>query len=200
MTKVKVRDQDVWTILQRVGLITALSASMIFAGGRIASAEEAGNAAFEMSTDYPGITAKAGDNISFSLDFYGVSGDTCDAALSVTDMPEGWEGIFKGSSSSQISRVHINTADGAVAQDLASFSLDIPEDAQDGVYTVELQALVGRSPQWMAGILCAVRREQPGGQHQCGSRLQPGSDSDDYTSGWTQRRRIYHSMYGDFRR
>ena len=140
MTKVKVRNQDGWTIWQRVGVIAALSASMILAGGRIASAEEVGNTAFEMSTDYPGITAKAGDNISFSLDFYGVSGDTCDAVLSVADMPEGWEGIFKGSSSSQISRVHINTADGAVAQDLASFSLDIPEDAQDGVYTVELQA------------------------------------------------------------
>lgn len=137
MEKVKAQNLDGWTVLRRAGLITALSASVLLAGRtRVFAAETA----FEMSTDYPGITAKAGESVSFSLDFFGAAGESCDAALSVTEMPEGWEGTFKGSTNNQISRVHINTANDMIAEDMATFSLNIPEETQDGTYTVELQA------------------------------------------------------------
>lgn len=92
-----------------------------------------------MSTDYPGVTVKAGETVNFALDFESLSGAGCDAALSVESIPEGWEGYFRGNSSGQISRVHIGE-DTEKNEGLATFNLTLPEDAQDGTYMVELKA------------------------------------------------------------
>ena len=61
------------TMLRKAGLITVLSVSALWAGAASVFAEET---SFEMSTDYPGITAKAGDNVTFSLDFQGTAGES----------------------------------------------------------------------------------------------------------------------------
>ncbi|MDY5022031.1 MAG: NEW3 domain-containing protein [Blautia sp.] len=147
------------TIVRKAGLITMLSASVLLAGAVNVFAEET---SFEMSTDYPGITAKAGDNVTFSLDFQGTAGTGCDASLSISDIPEGWEGTFKGSTNSQISRVHINTTESMVAEDVATFSLDIPEDAQDGSYTVELQAKTDNGSSDMLELEINVSEQEAG--------------------------------------
>ena len=51
-------------------------------------------------------------------------------------MPEGWEGYFSGNGS-QISRVHVQNG----AEASLTFQLQIPEDAAEGSYTVQLQAV-----------------------------------------------------------
>ncbi|MGN1181149.1 MAG: NEW3 domain-containing protein [Suilimivivens sp.] len=87
----------------------------------------------EMSTDYPGITVKAGESVNFTLDFSSIS--SCDATLSVEEMPDGWTGYFRGNSG-QISRVHINAGGGSSA----TFNLTLPDDTQEGSYKVILKA------------------------------------------------------------
>ncbi len=96
----------------------------------------------DMSTDYPGITVKAGESVSFGLDFASLSGDSYDAALSVKSIPEGWEGYFK-SSSSEISMVHVDKKSEDAASNLATFSLKLPDEAEEGSYNVTLKVDAG---------------------------------------------------------
>lgn len=90
----------------------------------------------EMSTSYPGITAQAGDDLSFTMDFDNDLGSGQSVALSVTSLPEGWEGVFTGNGG-QISRVFVRDGENT---GLATFELSIPDDAADGTYTVGLLA------------------------------------------------------------
>jgi uncharacterized membrane protein len=95
----------------------------------------------DMSTDYPGITVKAGENVTFSLDFDSVDGEGHDVKLSADELPEGWSGYFKGGSN-QVTQVHV---DGTAGEDgsgdgLASYSLTVPAETQEGTYEVTLSA------------------------------------------------------------
>lgn len=100
--------------------------------------ELTGNPVFDMSTDYPGIYAKPGDQTSFGLDFLNTTGESLDASLSITDIPDNWEGFFKGKTG-EISKVHVANAYDA-SEDLATFSLTIPGDAAEGGYDITLEA------------------------------------------------------------
>lgn len=142
-----------------IGMAAAIMAGTILSGSAVtwaaeddtdqtslttaASTTQTSGTGIDMSTDYPGITVKAGETTSFTLDFASLSGESCDAALSVTDIPEGWTGYFKGSSS-QITKIHINgqptTADDATT---ATFSLTLPDDVTEGTYEVDLEADAG---------------------------------------------------------
>ncbi|MGN0970898.1 MAG: NEW3 domain-containing protein, partial [Aristaeellaceae bacterium] len=102
-----------------------------------AAAEEAASSPYlEISTDYPAITVKAGDSLSFDLSVENQTGSSQEIALSVTSMPEGWSGTFS-TSSREVSLVHVKNGSTNTAID---FNLDIPLDAEDGDYTVELKA------------------------------------------------------------
>lgn len=116
--------------LAAAGLAAALSAG----GGGTALA--AGG--LDLHTDYPGMTAKAGESLTFELELDN-SAAGCDASLSVVSMPEGWEGYISGGSS-RISRVYVPTG---AATATATFQLEIPADAADGSYQVVLEARAG---------------------------------------------------------
>ena len=90
----------------------------------------------EVSTQYPALTAKAGDSLTFKLDLENQSGASQDLALSIEELPEGWTGSFSASSK-QVSIVHVKHEE---VNDDISFALDIPLDAEDGVYTICLKA------------------------------------------------------------
>lgn len=89
----------------------------------------------ELSTTYPGMTAKAGDSLSYTITLanHGASGTI--ANLAIAELPEGWSGYYSGSSSG-ISQVYVKAGGEATV----NFQLIIPEDAQDGIYTVVLGA------------------------------------------------------------
>ena len=108
-------------------LVLALSPSAWAAGG------------LEMSTPYPGLTVKAGESLDFSLDFSNTSGAGASVALSVTQLPEGWTGVFQGDGS-QISHVYVKSGD---SEGAATFRLTLPDDAAQGTYNVGLQAAGG---------------------------------------------------------
>lgn len=88
-----------------------------------------------LSTKYPGITAKAGDTVSFDLDIANASGAGSIVELSVTSMPSGWEGYFEGGGS-EISRVYVKSGD---SSGVVTFHLTIPAETTQGTYEVILQ-------------------------------------------------------------
>lgn len=102
----------------------ALSVTAFAAGG------------LEMSTDYPGLTVKAGDELDFTLDFANGSGSGVSAALSITSIPEGWEGYFSGGGS-EISHVYVKSGDNVSA---ATFHVTVPAETEQGTYTITLRA------------------------------------------------------------
>lgn len=90
----------------------------------------------ELYTDYPGVSAKAGDSQSITVYISNETGSSMDASLQILSIPDEWDGYFSGNGN-QISKVHIqNGSDASV-----TFHLQIPEEAGDGTYTVQLQAV-----------------------------------------------------------
>lgn len=107
-----------------LALIMAMSVSAFAAGD------------MEMSTDYPGITAKAGDNLSFGLDFENNSGTGADMKLSISSIPDGWEGYFQGGGK-EISHVYVKSGS---YTSLATFYVTVPVETATGTYTIRLDA------------------------------------------------------------
>lgn len=120
--------------LRRTRTAAAVTAGVMLLCALPMTASAAGG--LEMSTSYPGITAKAGDDLTFTMDFDNDLGSGQSVALSITSIPEGWEGSFTGNGG-EISRVFVRDGENT---GLATFGLSIPDDAADGKYTVGLLA------------------------------------------------------------
>lgn len=89
----------------------------------------------EMSTSYPGVSAKPGSTVSFDLDFAnGGSGEL--VSLSSSGVPDGATGYFQGGGNT-ISNVYVKNGQNSA---LATFSVDLPEDLAEGTYTITLTA------------------------------------------------------------
>ena len=90
----------------------------------------------ELSTQYPALTVKAGDSLTFDLDLDNYSGVSQDITLSVAEIPEGWEGTFSAGSN-QVSVVHVKNQ---ATNSEVSFAVDVPLETADGEYTIRLAA------------------------------------------------------------
>lgn len=90
----------------------------------------------EFSTKYPSMVIKAGDSLTFDLDIDNQSGASQDVALSIEEIPEGWEGSFSASSK-QVSIVHVKNEEANMDVD---FSVDVPLETADGEYEIALSA------------------------------------------------------------
>lgn len=85
-----------------------------------------------LSTRYPGISARPGDSLSFSLDLKSVGAPTM-ADIRVAAAPEGWETILRGGGS-VIHKVYANP-DSASFLDL---KVEVPKDAEPGNYKLDV--------------------------------------------------------------
>ena len=90
----------------------------------------------ELSTQYPALTVKAGDSLTFDLDLDNYSGVSQDITLSVAEIPEGWEGTFSAGSN-QVSVVHVKNQ---ATNSEVSFAVDVPLETVDGEYIIRLAA------------------------------------------------------------
>lgn len=106
------------------------------ATGAAAETVDAKERYIELSTKYPSMVIKAGDSYTFDLDVDNRSGASQDVALSIEEIPEGWEGSFSAGSK-QVSVVHVKDEE---ADSDVDFTLDVPVDAADGEYAVVLKA------------------------------------------------------------
>lgn len=94
----------------------------------------------EMSTDYTGITAKPGDTLNFSLDFTNQTGSGLNTSLSATGLDDSWKGYFEGNNK-EVSNVFVKSgADSSDNDDLVTYTVTVPDDAQKGSYNVLLHA------------------------------------------------------------
>ncbi len=105
--------------------------AMMMTGSSLTASAAGG---LDIHTDYPGMTVKAGDSLTFNLGLDN-SGAACDASLSVVSMPEGWEGYISGSGS-RISQIHVPNGTSTAT---ATFQLDVPAETADGTYEVVLE-------------------------------------------------------------
>ena len=117
--------------------LAALVLALSVGSGAAAFAEEAeADPYVELSTEYPAITVKAGESLSFDLAVENETGTSQDLTLSIEALPEEWEGSFS-TSSKEVSIVHVKDGNTNTAID---FNLDIPLETEDGDYTVTLKA------------------------------------------------------------
>jgi len=94
------------------------------------------------STDYPGVTIKPGGTSTFTLYITNTGSEEATVELGAKDLPEGWEGRFKGSSN-EISMVHVGAFQKKEDSPSLSYSLTVPEDTKEDMYTVSLSAKGG---------------------------------------------------------
>lgn len=95
-----------------------------------------GAGALSLSTDYPGISVKPGDNLSIPVTVENNTGSGLDADVRITAMPDGWEGYLQGGDY-QVSRIHVkNGSDGAKM----TLHVTVPKELTEGTYVVEIGA------------------------------------------------------------
>lgn len=140
----------------------------VYAAGSTASTESETEAAVVsgsdvvFSTDYPGVSAKPGDTATFTL-YMTNDGDTQDdVELTAEDLPKGWTGTFKGSSS-EVSMVHVSAGQTKDDSPSLSYSLAIPEDAKEDTYTISLHAK-GESTDAVLPLIVKVDKNETGVQ------------------------------------
>ena len=95
--------------------------------------------AVTFSTDYPGVTVKPGGTSTFTLYITNTGSQETNVSLSAKDLPEGWEGTFKGSSN-EVSMVHVGADQQKEDSPSLSYSLTVPEDTKKDTYTITLNA------------------------------------------------------------
>lgn len=88
----------------------------------------------DISTSYPGISVKSGENVTVTLDIRNQSSTPFDVSLTPESMPEGWEGYFNGGGK-QVSKVHVTEGE---IESGVTFQLMVPEEVAEGTYEVLL--------------------------------------------------------------
>lgn len=94
------------------------------------------------STDYPGVTIKPGAASTFSLYITNTGSKETTVSLSAKELPEGWEGTFRGSSN-EVSMVHVGAGQTKEDSPSLSYTLTVPDQTKEDTYTVILNAKGG---------------------------------------------------------
>lgn len=88
-----------------------------------------------LSTSYPGITVKAGEDVSFSIRVENGTAKAQNVKLSVDEIPDGWEAYFEGMGK-PIHRVFVKNND----YTSVTFNVKIPSEASEGSYKIVITA------------------------------------------------------------
>lgn len=118
-------------ILTGVAAAAGLTVSSFFAAVPV----NAAGSTVEVSTSYPGISTKPGQTVSFDLDFNNTGSGTS-VELSSSGLPSGWTDEFDGNGS-KISAVYAKAGEN---DSLATYKVDVPDDAKNGDYDISIHA------------------------------------------------------------
>ncbi len=90
----------------------------------------------ELHTSYPGMSVKPGDSLSIPISIDNQTGAGLDADVSISGVPENWEGYLQGGNY-QVSRVYVpQGTDGADV----TLHLTVSDELEEGTYEVSVQA------------------------------------------------------------
>ena len=131
------REEELAGIRRRIWGFTLIAAVFLMLLTGHMSAYGAGG--LEISTDYPGISVMPGDSLSIDLNLENTTGSGLDADVSISSLPEGWEGYLQGGSY-QVSQVHVNS--GAEGAQL-TLHVTVPDELTEGTYQATVQASAG---------------------------------------------------------
>ncbi len=115
-------------------LLTAILAAFCLCAAWMIPARAEGG--LELHTNYPGMSVEPGDSLSLTIDMDNMTGAALDADVSVSAMPDGWEGYLQGGSY-EVSRVHVPAGEKSASMTLR---MTVPSELEEGVYTVKVQA------------------------------------------------------------
>lgn len=131
------REEELAGIRRRIWGFTLIAAVFLMLLTGHMSAYGAGG--LEISTDYPGISVMPGDSLSIDLNLENTTGSGLDADVSISSLPEGWEGYLQGGSY-QVSQVHVNS--GAEGAQL-TLHVTVPDELTERTYQATVQASAG---------------------------------------------------------
>lgn len=114
-----------------------------------------------MSTDYPGISLKPGDTTTFDLYLTNTEETELDVTLSAAQLPEGWNGYFRGDGN-QVSKIHVSANQVKEDSPDLSYSLSVPEEAEEGTYDVALKADAGSGNSYTLNLEIEITTEEAG--------------------------------------
>ncbi len=89
-----------------------------------------------IQTEYPGMSVKPGDSLSIPITLSNSSGTGADVDVSLSSLPEGWDGYLQGGSY-QVTTVHVPAGTETAS---LTFHLTVPKDIEEGTYTASVQA------------------------------------------------------------
>lgn len=135
------REEELAGIRRRIWGFTLIAAVFLMLLTGHMSAYGAGG--LEISTDYPGISVMPGDSLSIDLNLENTTGSGLDADVSISSLPEGWEGYLQGGSY-EVSRVHVANGGEGTALTL---HLTVPDALEEGTYDVVVDASVSEEIQ-----------------------------------------------------
>ncbi len=87
-------------------------------------------------TSYPGMSVEPGDSLSLTVNMDNLTGSALDADVSITSMPEGWDGYLQGGSY-EISRIYVPAGENSATMTL---HLTVPGELEEGNYAVKVHA------------------------------------------------------------
>jgi len=101
----------------------------------VPAAEVLASGGLSLSTSYPGITVKAGEDVDFSIKVENNSSASQNVKLSIDEIPDGWEAYFEGMGK-PIHRVFVKNSD----YTNVNFNVKIPSETKEGNYKIVLSA------------------------------------------------------------
>ncbi|MGN0159080.1 MAG: NEW3 domain-containing protein [Brotaphodocola sp.] len=90
----------------------------------------------ELSTDYPGIAVKPGDNLNIPIEISNTSGMGMNVNLELASLPENWEGYIQGGSF-QVNTLYVKAGENRAS---ATAHLSVPKELSEGTYDAEVRA------------------------------------------------------------
>lgn len=90
----------------------------------------------ELSTDYPGIAVKPGDNLNIPIEISNTSGMGMNVNLELASLPENWEGYIQGGNF-QVHTIYVKSGNDEAS---ATVHLTVPKELSEGTYAAEVRA------------------------------------------------------------
>ena len=115
-------------------LFLALLAAFCLCAAWVVPARAEGGLA--LYTNYPGMSVEPGDSLSLTVNMDNLTGAALDADVTITSMPDGWDGYLQGGSY-QISRIHVPAGENSATMTL---HLTVPGELEEGSYKVKVHA------------------------------------------------------------